>query len=112
MMTLRPARLEAFWAGGHTSPGSGNPDKPLSIYPDFATARGRYKLSPPQQAGETFPFDYLAYHSLRRVEGGWSWKFVPAVLRSDNAGPVWLTIASHLLADPGRQAIIQGGVSW
>src|SRR3546814_12261288 len=27
MMALRPAMLEAFWAGGHTSPGSGNPDK-------------------------------------------------------------------------------------
>src|SRR3546814_4444242 len=70
MMTLRPAMLEAFWAGGHTSPGSGNPDKPLRIYPDFATARGRYKLSPPQQVGEPFLFDYMAYHSLRRVEGG------------------------------------------
>src|SRR3546814_3356341 len=79
MMTLRPAMLEAFWAGGHTSPGSGNPDKPLRIYPDFATARGRYKLSPPQQVGEPFLFDYMAYHSLRRVEGGWSWKFSPAV---------------------------------
>ena len=72
-LTLRPAMLEAFWAGGHTSPGSGNPDKPQRIYPDFATARSRYKLSPPQQVGEPFLMDYMAYHSLRRVEGGWSW---------------------------------------
>src|SRR3546814_12259917 len=83
-LTLRPAMREAFWACGHTSPGSGNPDKPLRIYPDFATARGRYKLSPPQQVGEPFLFDYMAYHSLRRVEGGWSWKFSPAVFKRDN----------------------------
>ncbi|AJA11723.1 hydrolase (plasmid) [Sphingopyxis fribergensis] len=108
MMTLRPAMLEAFWAGGHTSPGSGNPDKPLRIYPDFATARGRYKLSPPQQVGEPFLFDYMAYHSLRRVEGGWSWKFSPAVFKRDNARTDWLTIGTKLVAAPGRKAIIHG----
>lgn len=53
MMTLRPAMLEAFWAGGHTSPGSGDPDKPLRIYPDFAAARDRFRLSPPPASRAT-----------------------------------------------------------
>ena len=108
MMTLRPAMLEAFWAGGHTSPGSGNPDKPQRIYPDFATARGRYKLSPPQQVGEPFLMDYMAYHSMRRVEGGWSWKFSPAVFNRDNARTDWLTIGPKLVSAPGRKAIVHG----
>src|SRR3546814_20484881 len=104
-LPICPAMLEAFWAGGHTSPGSGNPDKPLRIYPDFATARGRSKLSPPQQVGEPFLVDYMAYHSLRRVEGGWTWKFSPAVLKREPATTDWLTIGTKLVGEPGRKAI-------
>src|SRR3546814_6345047 len=61
MMTLRPAMLEAFWAGGHTSPGSGNPDKPLRIYPDFATARGRYKLRSEEHTSELQSLMRISY---------------------------------------------------
>lgn len=108
MMTLRPAMLEAFWAGGHTSPGSGDPDKPLRIYPDFAAARDRFRLSPPQLVGEPFLINYMAYHSLRRVEQGWMWKFSPAVFKRDNARTDWLTIGQKLVNTPGRKAIIHG----
>src|SRR3546814_19012174 len=51
---------------------------------------------------------YMAYHSLRRVEGGWSWKFSPAVFKRDNARTDWLTIGTKLVAAPGRKAIIHG----
>src|SRR3546814_19377365 len=50
----------------------------------------------------------MAYHSLRRVEGGWSWKFSPAVFKRDNARTDWLTIGTKLVAAPGRKAIIHG----
>src|SRR3546814_17899449 len=50
----------------------------------------------------------MAYHSLRRVEGGWSWKFAPAVFKRDNARTDWLTIGTKLVAAPGRKAIIHG----
>lgn len=108
MMTLRPAMLEAFWAGGHTSPGSGDPDKPLRIYPDFAAARDRFRLSPPQRVGQPFLMDYMAYHSLRRVEQGWTWKFSPDVFKRDNARADWLSIGPKLINAPGRKVIIHG----
>ena len=52
--------------------------------------------------------DYMAYHSLRRVEGGWSWKFSPAVFNRDNSRADWLAIGPKLVAAPGRKAIVHG----
>src|SRR3546814_4982416 len=48
LMVLRPSALEAFWSGERIGPGSGDPDRPHRRYPDYATARPRYVLSPPQ----------------------------------------------------------------
>ena len=45
------------------------------MYPDYETAKGRFVLSPPQKVNEPYLFDYMAFHSLKEVEGGWSWKF-------------------------------------
>lgn len=108
LMVLRPSRLEAFWGGGHTSPGSGDPNRPHRRYPDYASARERYILSPPQPVGEPFLMDYMAYHSLRRVGEEWSWKFSPAVFKRDNARGEWLEIGARLAAAPGRKAIVHG----
>ncbi len=108
LMVLRPSRLEAFWAGGHTSPGSGDPNRPHRCYPDFASASERYVLSPPQPVGEPFLMDYMAYHSLRREGETWTWKFSPAVFKRDNARGEWLEIGPRLVAAPGRKAIIHG----
>ena len=35
--------------------------------------------TPPQKVNEAYLFDYMAYHSLKEVEGGWTWKFHPSV---------------------------------
>ena len=108
LMVLRPSRLEAFWGGGHTSPGSGDPDRPHRRYPDYATARERYVLSPPQPVSEAFLMDYMAYHSLREDDGGWFWKFSPSVFKRDNSRADWLQIGQRLVDTPGRKAIIHG----
>lgn len=46
-------------------------------YPDYQTARARYRLAPAQPCLNPFLFDYVADHSLGRVGEGWLWKFDP-----------------------------------
>ena len=45
------------------------------LYPDFATARQRFRLIPEQPCDNDFIFDHVARHSIKAVEGGWTWKF-------------------------------------
>lgn len=108
MMVLRPEVLEERGRQGSTRPGSGDPDKPQRRYPDYATARSRYVLSPPQAAGEAFLLDYMAFHSLRRCGDEWTWKFNPEVFRQDNAQQGWQEVGQRLVATPGRKAIVHG----
>ncbi|MBT8115620.1 MAG: alpha/beta hydrolase, partial [Arenicella sp.] len=108
LMILRPSFLEAH-SNLFKSPGNQDPDRPNRIYPDFATAKGRYVLSPPQEVEEQVLFDYMAYHSLKQVEGGWSWKFDPSVFRRDsNLGQKWLQTCDKMVTAPGRKVIIHG----
>ena len=108
MMVLRPEVLEERGRQGSTRPGSGDPEKPQRRYSDYATARSRYVLSPPQSVGELFLMDYMAYHSLRRSGDEWTWKFDPEVFRQDNAGQDWQQIGQRLVETPGRKAIVYG----
>ena len=78
LMTLRPDRLKAH-AKESRPPGSQDPYRPNRVYPDYKTAKARFVLSPPQKVNEAYLFDYMAFHSLKAVEGGWSWKFHPSV---------------------------------
>ncbi len=108
LMVLRPSHLKTFWESGHTSPGSGDPNRPPRRYPDYASARERYVLSPPQPVGEPFLMDYMAYHSLRRDGEGWTWKFSPSVFKRDNSRGEWLEIGPRLVGTPGRKVILHG----
>jgi pimeloyl-ACP methyl ester carboxylesterase len=57
---------------------------PLRVYPVREEAIARFRTMPVQ---ETLPsvLRHVAETSLREVEGGWSWKFDPAVFRRDPA---------------------------
>ncbi|MPS29039.1 MAG: alpha/beta hydrolase [Alcaligenaceae bacterium] len=46
-------------------------------YPDFASARARYRLTPEQPCGNDFLVDHVARFSLRPQGQGWLWKFDP-----------------------------------
>ncbi len=48
-------------------------------YPDTATAIAKFRTVPDQPSSEPWILDYVARHSLRPVEGGWTWKFDPRV---------------------------------
>lgn len=51
------------------------------LYPDPETALAHYRLVPEQPCENRFAVDHIARHSLRRAEGGYTWKFDPAVFR-------------------------------
>jgi pimeloyl-ACP methyl ester carboxylesterase len=111
LMIMRPEALAAYWRGGRGSPGSGDPNKPASRYPDYPTARGRYVLAPPQPVGQPFLIDYMAYHSLRQDGDSWTWKFSPKVFARGNSSDEWMTMGSRVAAAPGRIAIVHGELS-
>jgi pimeloyl-ACP methyl ester carboxylesterase len=48
---------------------------PRRVYPTFEAARARFRLVPPENRTAPYILDYVARHSLKEVEGGWSWKF-------------------------------------
>lgn len=109
LMTLRPQRLIAHAKEGGRPPGSQDPRRPNRIYPDYATAKGRFVLSPPQKVNEPYLFDYMAYHSLKEVAGGWSWKFHPSVFeRSADHHERLLTQAGRIARAPGTIVIVYG----
>lgn len=49
--------------------------RPKKIYPTFEAARARFRLVPEQNAAAPYVIDFIAEHSLKQVEGGWTWKF-------------------------------------
>ncbi|MEM7272861.1 MAG: alpha/beta hydrolase [Actinomycetota bacterium] len=52
-------------------------------YPDLETALEHFHLQPPQPATNDYIIDHIARHSLTEVDGGWTWKFDPAVFHRD-----------------------------
>jgi pimeloyl-ACP methyl ester carboxylesterase len=49
--------------------------KPKEIYPNREAGLKRFRLIPSQPCENQFILDYIAGHSLAKVDGGWSWKF-------------------------------------
>jgi pimeloyl-ACP methyl ester carboxylesterase len=109
LMVMRPEKLAAHFEAGGGPPGSGRSDRPSKVYPDYESARGRFVLSPPQDAQAPFLLEYMAYHSMYRVEGGWSWKFDPMVyLRNENDLAKWAQTAQRIVDLPHRMAMVYG----
>ena len=73
------------------------------IYPDRATALARFRLQPPQPCENAYIVEYIARHSLMRVDGGWAWKFdddLPNTLKDAERAPadyVGLTLPVGLI---------------
>lgn len=107
LMVLRPERIETFFSTGKLL--REDPSRPNRIYPDFDTARSRFVLSPPQPVTVPCLRDYMAYHSLKQVEGGWTWKFDAGVFKGDFGQQEDMLRAGHVIAEtPGRKAIVYG----
>jgi len=108
LMILRPSVLEAN-SEKFKPPGNQKSDRPNRIYPDYDTAKARFVLAPPQKVGQAELFDFIAYHSLKKVEGGWQWKFDPSVFKRE-AGfeSAWAKTGENVVKIPGRKAIVYG----
>ena len=109
LMVIRPAILKER-ADDFKRPGNQNRDRPNRIYPDLAKAMERFVLAPPQKVEQPELFDFMAYHSLKQVEDGWTWKFSPSVYPKDDddANKQWSNIGQKIVALPGKVAIIYG----
>ncbi|MDG2047499.1 MAG: alpha/beta hydrolase [Halioglobus sp.] len=108
LMTLRPDRLKAH-AKESRPQGSEEPRRPNRIYPDYENAKARFVLSPPQKVNEAYLFDYMAFHSLKEVTGGWSWKFHPSVFeRGTDLHEQLLMQGKRIANAPGQIAIVYG----
>lgn len=57
----------------------GNIFGPLKVYPDMETALARFRTVPEQAHYLPFVMEHVARHSLRRVDGGVSWKYDPNI---------------------------------
>lgn len=49
--------------------------RPKKIYPTHDAARARFRLIPPQTRAADYVLNYVAEHSIKRVDEGWTWKF-------------------------------------
>ncbi|HEU5082843.1 MAG TPA: alpha/beta hydrolase [Acidimicrobiales bacterium] len=52
---------------------------PLRVYPDLESGLARFRTVPEQAHYLPYVIDHVARHSLRPVEGGWSWKYDPEI---------------------------------
>ncbi len=73
------------------------------IYPDIETAIARFRTIPPQAEYDPFILRHVAEHSLRPVEGGFSWKFDPELFRAVSRSQA----AEFLPKVRGRVALIR-----
>lgn len=58
---------------------SGNTFGGARVYPDFEATVKRFRLVPGQPCENDFVIDYVARHSIKAVECGFTWKFDPNV---------------------------------
>ena len=108
LMVIRPQILREH-SDKFQRPGNQNRDRPNRIYPDYESAKSRFVLAPPQAVEQPELMDFMAYHSLKQVDGGWQWKFSPSVFpRIDGIEQRWSEIGERIVATPGRTAIIYG----
>lgn len=117
LMIIRPSILLAD-AEKFKPPGNRDANRPNRVYPDFDAAKQRFVLSPPQSVETPILFDFMAYHSLKEVEGGWQWKFDPRVFNMPKATgaqvedtkieETWAKVGEDVVTAPGRKAIIYG----
>jgi len=108
LMIIRPEIL-ASNAEQFSRPGNQDPDRPNKIYTDLEKAKSRFILAPPQTVEEPVLLDFMAYHSLRESEEGWSWKFSPSVFHIGKGGmEQWAKAGENLVAAPGRKAVVYG----
>jgi pimeloyl-ACP methyl ester carboxylesterase len=60
------------------------------VHPDRDLAVARFRTVPPQDHYVPYVLRHVAEHSLKPVDGGWTWKFDPTFMLPDRADPAGL----------------------
>ncbi|MBP6014258.1 MAG: alpha/beta hydrolase [Alphaproteobacteria bacterium] len=82
--------------------------RPHRVYATLTEALARFRLAPEQPCENDYIVDFIARHSLKEVEGGWTWKFDPSIWTSRfSIGDT----AERLRATKCRIAIMRGEMS-
>jgi pimeloyl-ACP methyl ester carboxylesterase len=84
---LRPQDVSAWIASSQMQRSA--PPTQRKIYPDWETIYGRFVLSPPQPVACPFLFEYMAKHSVKQIDEGWTWKFDPAIIQRNEKERFW-----------------------
>ena len=85
-----------------------NPMGAIRLYPTFEEAVARSRLRPRQPCDNDFIVEYIARHSIKEVEGGFTWKFdTNAMAGKRFAEP----FHEHLAAANCRPAMFRAGKS-
>jgi len=75
--TVSPPEEYTEW--GRRAEREGKARRATRVYPDIESALARFRLIPEQPCQHPYVVDHIARASLRQVEGGWTWKFDPAL---------------------------------
>ena len=75
--TVSPPEDYTEW--GRRAEREGKTRRSTRVYSDIDTALARFRLIPEQPCQHPYVVDYIARQSLRPIEGGWTWKFDPAL---------------------------------
>ncbi len=106
-MMMLPEDLSRFTGGDRKM--SANSSGKQRVYPDWQTAYSRFRLSPEQTCNHPFLFDYLAKHSIKKIDAGWTWKFDPKILiRRAEEQDWWADNADCFTRLPASKGIIYG----
>ncbi len=81
------------------------PGRKLRVYEDQATALGRFRLIPEQPGVHPAVLRHMAEYGLKQVDGGWTWKFDPALFDHLEMG---MDQRDKFAAMPCRSALMLG----
>jgi pimeloyl-ACP methyl ester carboxylesterase len=99
-MRLSPAPMGNPWRGTRR------------YYPDRATAEARFRYMPEQPAQKPWVKDFVAHHSIREYEQGWSWVFDPTRISPPESNrDFWNQLITIYEALPQRPLFIRGALS-
>jgi pimeloyl-ACP methyl ester carboxylesterase len=76
--TVAPPEQYLEW-GRRAERENARPGRTLRVYEDEATILGRFRLLPEQPGVYPPVLEHMARAGIKRVEGGWTWKFDPTL---------------------------------
>jgi pimeloyl-ACP methyl ester carboxylesterase len=88
---------------------------PNRIYGDLVSALARFRLAPPQPCANHWALDWIARHSLKAVEGGWTWRFDPFMWQKferPSSNDVAARLSGRIWVLRGERSILMDARTW